>query len=153
MTTQLPHFYESRIEWTGEKKGRLSAPGLPPLEVATPPEFDGHDGFWSPEHYFVAAVNSCIMTTFLAIAEGSKLQFESYQARATGKLEKPENEGYRITEIIIRPRLVISQSKDMERAGRILQKAEKHCLISNSIKTSVRLEPQILVANDGSGKS
>ena len=147
MTVQLPHFYESRIEWTGEKMGHLSVPGLPALQVATPPEFDGHDGFWSPEHYFVAAVNSCIMTTFLAIAEGSKLQFESYQAQATGKLEKPENEGYRITEIIIRPRLVISQSKDMERAGRILQKAEKHCLISNSIKAVVHLEPQILIAS------
>ena len=153
MITQFPLYYENGIEWTGEKKGRLSAPGLPSLQVATPPEFDGHEGFWSPEHYFVAAVNSCVMTTFLAIADGSKLQFESYQAQATGKLEKPEGEGYRITEIIIRATLVISQSKDLERAGRILQKAEKHCLISNSIKAVVRLEPQILVANEGSGKS
>ena len=150
---QLPIYYENGIEWTGEKKGRLSVPGLPSLQVATPPEFDGHEGFWSPEHYFVAAVNSCVMTTFLAIAHGSKLQFESYAAQATGKLEKPEGEGYRITEIIIRPKLVISQSKDLERAGRILQKAEMHCLISNSIKAVVRLEPQILVANDGDGRS
>ena len=153
MITQFPLYYENGIEWTGEKKGRLSAPGLPSLQVATPPEFDGHEGFWSPEHYFVAAVNSCVMTTFLAIADGSKLQFESYQAQATGKLEKPEGEGYRITEIIIRATLVISQSKDLERAGRILQKAEKQCLISNSIKAVVSLEPKILVANVEDNKS
>jgi organic hydroperoxide reductase OsmC/OhrA len=98
-------------------------------------------------------VNACVMTTFLAIARLSKLEYESYQAKAVGKLEKPEGEGYRITEIIIRPMLVISQSKDLERAGRILQKAEKQCLISNSIKALVRLEPQILVASVGGSKS
>jgi organic hydroperoxide reductase OsmC/OhrA len=150
---QLPIYYENGIEWTDENKGLLSVTGLPSLLVATPPEFGGQEGFWSPEHYFVAAVNACVMTTFLAIARLSKLEYQSYQAQATGKLEKPEGEGYRITEIIIRPTLVISQSKDLERAGRILEKAEKHCLISNSIKAVVRLEPQILVANDGSGKS
>jgi organic hydroperoxide reductase OsmC/OhrA len=149
MMPQLPIYYENGIEWTGENKGLLSVTGLPSLQVATPPEFGGQEGFWSPEHYFVAAVNACVMTTFLAIARLSKLEYESYQAQATGKLEKPEGEGYRITEIIIRPTLVISQSKDLERAGRILQKAEKQCLISNSIKAVVRLEPQILVANAG----
>jgi organic hydroperoxide reductase OsmC/OhrA len=153
MITQFPLYYENGIEWTGEKKGRLSVPGLPSLQVATPPEFDGHEGFWSPEHYFVAAVNSCVMTTFLAIAQGSKLQYESYAAQAIGKLERIEGQGYQFTEIKIRLTLVISQSKDLERAGRILQKAEKQCLISNSIKAMVLLEPQILVANDGSGKS
>ena len=153
MITQLPIYYENGIEWTGEKKGSLSVPGLPSLQVATPPEFNGHEGFWSPEHFFVAAVNACVMTTFLAIADASKLRFESYQAQATGRLEKPEGEGYRITEIIIRPTLVISQSKDLERAVRIVQKAEKHCLISNSIKAVVRVEPQISVRQSEGGLS
>ncbi len=153
MTTQIPLYYENTIHWMGEKKGQLTVPGLLSLEVATPPEFDGHEGFWSPEHYFVAAVNACVMTTFLAIAHLSKLEYESYEAQATGKLERPEGQGLQFTEITIRPTLVISQSKDMERAGRILQKVEKQCLISNSIKAVVSLEPQILVANDGGDKS
>ncbi len=153
MTTQFPQYYENRIYWIGEKKGQLTVPGLPSLQVATPPEFDGHEGFWSPEHYFVAAVNSCVMTTFIAIAHLSKLAYESYEAQATGKLDKPEGQGLQFTEITIRPTLVISQSKDLERAGRILQKAEKQCLISNSIKAVVHLEPQILVANGEDDKS
>jgi organic hydroperoxide reductase OsmC/OhrA len=151
MSTQLPIYYESAIEWKGEKKGLLSVPGLPSLEVATPPEFDGHEGFWSPEHYFVAAVNACIMTTFLAIARLSKLEFESYQAQAAGKLEKPEGKGYQITEIMIRPTLVITHNKDLERAARILEKAEKQCLISNSIKPVVHLEPRIWVRQTEGG--
>jgi peroxiredoxin-like protein len=153
MTTQSPIYYENGIEWTGEKKGRLSAPGLPSLEVAIPPEFDGHEGFWSPEQYFVAAVNACVMTTFLAIARLSKLEYGSYQAQAIGKLEIIEGRGYQMTEIIIRPTLVISHYKDLGRAARLLEKAEKQCLISNSIKAGVRLEPQILTAEGEEGKS
>ena len=153
MMPQLPIYYENGIEWAGENKGLLSVVGLPSLQVATPPEFGGQEGYWSPEHYFVAAVNACVMTTFLAIARLSKLEYGSYQAQATGKLEKPEGEGYRITEIIIRPTLVITHNRDLERAARLLEKAEKQCLISNSIKAVVRLEPQILVANAGGGKS
>jgi organic hydroperoxide reductase OsmC/OhrA len=147
MSIQFPLYYENGIRWLGEKKGQLSVSGLPTLEVATPLEFDGLEGFWSPEHYFVAAVNSCVMTTFLAIAHLSKLEYESYEAQATGKLDKPEGQGLQFTEITIRPKLVISHNRDLERAGRILQKAEKQCLISNSIKAVVRLEPLILVAN------
>jgi organic hydroperoxide reductase OsmC/OhrA len=153
MMPQFPIYYENGIEWTGEKKGLLSVVGLPSLEVATPPEFGGLEGYWSPEQYLVAAVNACVMTTFLAIAQLSKLEYESYQAQATGKLEKPEGQGYQVTEIIIRPTLVITHNKDLERAARLLEKAEKQCLISNSIKAAVRLEPQILVAKGGGAKT
>lgn len=39
-----------------------------------PPEFGGPERTWSPEHLFVAAVSSCLMTTFRAIAEMSELE-------------------------------------------------------------------------------
>jgi hypothetical protein len=41
--------YTISVRWTGEKKGALAAAGKPPVEVATPPEFKGHEGVWSPE--------------------------------------------------------------------------------------------------------
>jgi organic hydroperoxide reductase OsmC/OhrA len=85
------------------------------------------------------------MTTFLAIAELSKLQFVSFDCGSTAKLEKLEGSGYQITEIILRPKLLISHDKDFERAGRIVEKAERNCLISRSIKTSVSIEPDIQV--------
>lgn len=124
----------------------MSAPDLPALEVDAPPEFKGHEGVWTPEHLFVAAVNSCFMTTFLAIAENSKLEFVSFSADAKGKLERLEGRGFIMTEVVLRPRLLISHSRDVERAGRILQKAEKNCLISNSIKAETRLEPEVSFA-------
>lgn len=135
--------YTTEVEWTGERRGDLSAPHLPDLEVDAPPEFKGHEGVWTPEHLFVAAVNSCFMTTFLAIAENSKLEFVSFSADAKGKLEKLEGKGFIMTEVVLRPKLLVSHARDLERAGRILEKAEKNCLISNSIKTETRLESKI----------
>ncbi len=138
-----PHFYETEVGWMGKKRGYLQAPGLPSLEVASPPEFNGHEHTWTPEHLFVAAVNSCYMATFVAIAELSKLDVLSFTSNAVGKLERTEGSGYRITEIVLKPKLVIKRETDAERAQRILEKAERNCFISNSILTEVKLEPEI----------
>lgn len=137
------HLYKTEIEWTGERHGELRAPALPKLAVDAPPEFKGHDGVWTPEHLFVASVNSCFMTTFLAIAENSKLEFVKFNADAEGKLEKVEGQGLMITHITLRPKLVVKHIRDTERALRIIEKAEKHCLITNSIRTEMKLEPQV----------
>ena len=83
------------------------------------------------------------MTTFLAIAENSKLDFVSFKADAKGKLEKLDGQGFMMTEITLRPKLVIANSRDAERASRILEKAERNCLISNSVKAEIRLEPEV----------
>jgi organic hydroperoxide reductase OsmC/OhrA len=141
------HFYSTNVSWTGERHGHLSAPVLPMLEVDAPPEFRGHDGVWTPEHLFVGAINSCFMTTFLAIAENSKLDFQEFDSKATGRLEKQDNVGLMMTLVVLRPRLTIRNARDEERAFRILQKAERHCLIANSVKTQIRLEPEIRIAD------
>ncbi|HEY5883223.1 MAG TPA: OsmC family protein, partial [Pyrinomonadaceae bacterium] len=135
--------YSTQVEWTGERRGDLSAPHLPDLEVDAPPEFKGHEGRWTPEHLFVAAVNSCFMTTFLAIAENSKLQFVSFSTDAKGTLKKLDGRGFIMTEVLLRPKLLVNHARDVDRAGRILEKAEKSCLISNSIKTETKLEPEV----------
>ena len=137
------YLYKTEVEWTGGRHGELRAPALPKLDVDAPPEFKGHEGVWTPEHLFVASVNSCFMTTFLAIAENSKLEFVKFQANAEGKLEKVEGQGLMITPITLQTQLVVKHSRDTERALRIFEKAEKHCLISNSIRTETKLEPQV----------
>ena len=140
------HFYSTEVTWTGERQGDLSAPVLPTLQVDAPPEFKGHEGVWTPEHLFVGAINSCFMTTFVAIAENSKLDFVDFDSKATGKLEKQNGSGFMITEVALYPRLTIRNARDEERALRILEKAERHCLIANSVKTTIQLEPEIRIA-------
>jgi len=137
------HIYETRLEWTGGRRAVLAAEGLPALEVATPPEFPGGQaGVWSPEHLFTAAAEACLMTTFLAIAESSKLAFDSYGSSAEGTLEMTDT-GLLMTRITLRPEIVVADPGQIDRAQRVLEKAERHCLISNSMRTRVELLPRI----------
>jgi peroxiredoxin-like protein len=140
------HHYEVKLNWKSERKGLMSSPALNSnIEVATPPEFPkGIPGVWSPEHLLVAAVNSCLMTTFLAIAENSKFEFINFESSANGKLEKVDGK-LMISEIVLAPVLTLSREADKEKAIRILQKSEAACLISNSVKSSIIFQPQIKV--------
>lgn len=132
--------YTTSVQWTGEKKGIMDIAGKPSLEVATPPEFKGHEGIWSPEDLYVAAVNSCIMTTFLAFAGRADLAFEGYESEAEGLLEFVDGR-LLFTKIVVRPRVKLMSGEDRGKAEEILHKAEKNCLVSNSIRTEVALEP------------
>jgi peroxiredoxin-like protein len=132
--------YVTSVRWTGEKKGMMTIAGKPPVEVATPPEFKGHEGIWSPEDLYVASVNSCIMTTFLAFAGRAGIAFEGYESEAEGVLEFVDGK-FLFTTITVRPRIVLRPGEDRARAEEILHKAEAQCLISNSIRTKVTLEP------------
>ena len=147
------HFYNVQIEWNQDRKGVMCSPELNAaamnggcIEVATPPEFPkGIPGIWSPEHLFTAAVSSCLMTTFLAIAENSKLEFTKFHCDSKGKLDQVDGKFQR-TEIILEPTVTIRDEKDKERAERVLAKAEAACLISNSIKSKVTMIPHIAFA-------
>ena len=138
------HSYNVALTWKGGRIGEMSSPELPSrIEVATPPEFDkGVPGIWSPEHLFTASVLSCFMTTFLAVAEYSKLDFIAFDCTAEGILSLVDGK-YLMTNIILRPELTVKEDDKVERALRILDKSEKACLISNSIRTEVTLEPVV----------
>ena len=146
-----PHYYQVDINWNTERKGIMCSPELNKdagscIEVATPPEFPkGIPGIWSPEHLFTAAISSCLMTTFLSIAENSKLAFIDFSCKSKGKLEQVEGK-FMMSEIILEPTVTIADEKDRERAERVLQKSEAACLISNSVKSKITLLPNIKIA-------
>lgn len=145
-----PHFYNVDINWNKDRKGVMCSPELIKdrntcIEVATPPEFPkGMPGIWSPEHLFTASVSSCLMTTFLAIAENSKLEFSNFSCKSKGKLERVEGK-FLMSEILLEPSVTITDEKYREKAEKILQKSEAACLISNSIKSKITMVPTILV--------
>lgn len=140
------HYYNTSIEWKKDRIGEITSSVLPQkIQVATPPEFpNGIAGIWSPEHLFVAASNTCLMTTFLAIAQNSKLMFHSFKSFAEGKLETIEGK-MMISEISLNPIVEILDEADSEKARRILLKAEANCLISNSMKSKILFSPEIVV--------
>lgn len=145
------HYYNVDVNWNTERKGIMCSPELNKdagscIEVATPPEFQkGIPGIWSPEHLFTAAVGSCFMTTFLSIAENSKLAFASFSCKSKGKLEQVDGK-FMMSEIILEPTVTIADVKDRERAERIFQKTDAACLISNSVKSKITMIPTIKIS-------
>ena len=138
--------YEVNLKWTVNRKGVLSSPKLPQqIEVATPPEFPkGMEGVWTPEHLFVASINGCLMTTFLAIAENSKLEFIRFESNAVCNIAIIEGK-HTITEIILKPKVTIPHTQKTDRAIHILEMSKRACLISNTIKATILMEPEINV--------
>src|SRR6266508_720064 len=102
MSESTSYFYETEIEWTGDKDVKLSSGKLPAIAAGAPREFKGRDENWSPEHLFVASMNSCYALTLLAIAEFSKVPVISLTSTARGKLTKVQGGGYQITEIVVK---------------------------------------------------
>ncbi len=143
---ETTYHYEVKVNWEADRKGPMSSPVLnTKIEVATPPEFPkGMPGIWSPEHLLVAAVNSCLMTTFLAIAENFKFEFIHFESNAIGTLEKVDGK-LMICEVVLSPVLTIAPDADKEKAIRILEKSEAACLISNSVKAKIVFKPQIKI--------
>lgn len=146
-----PHYYNVDINWNTDRKGMMCSPELSKeagscIEVATPPQFPkGIPGIWSPEHLFTAAVSSCLMTTFLSIAENSRLIFVNFSCKSKGKLEQVDGK-FMMSEIILEPTVTITDEKDREKAEKILQKSEAACLISNSVKSKIIMIPTITIA-------
>ena len=142
------HFYEVSLNWQSGRIGMLHSSELTTsVQVATPPEFpNGIQGIWSPEHLLLAAVNSCLMTTFLSVSENAALEFINFESKAIGKLEMVDGK-YMISEVTLSPILIIKDANQKERAERVLLKSEANCLISNSVKSKIIFNPQVMVEN------
>ena len=137
------YYYATEIEWSSERAGLLHGSNLPAIVFGAPPEFKGREGQWSPEQLFVSSLNACFMLTLLAVADYSSLALTGFSSTATGKLERVEGAGYQITEIVVKPKIVLASANDVARMPRILEKAKGTCFISNSIKAAIKVEPEI----------
>ena len=122
--------YPVNLSWTTGRRGRASASGKPNLEVGSPPEFRGEEALWSPEHLFVTSLATCLMLTFLSLAERRSLDVTAYENAAEGLLENVDGK-YRLTLITVRPQVTLKSEAEVEAAREIMGKVEEHCFISN----------------------
>ena len=140
--------YTANAHWTGARTGSVTPEEMKlPVFFNAPPEFGGEAGHWTPEHMLMAAVASCYVATFSAVAQNSKFEFFDLEVAVDGILKK-EDAGWRFTEVIIRPTLTIGNAAHEERGNRLLQKAERGCLIARSLSAKVSLEPCVQIPNN-----
>jgi organic hydroperoxide reductase OsmC/OhrA len=137
--------YRAKTSWGSARRGVLSVAGKPNIIVGSPPEFKGEPNIWAPEELLVGSVNTCMMLTFLFLAQARGLIPAGYESEAEGLLENVEGK-YRFTEVTVRPRVTVKGEADLERTREIMEGAEAQCFISNSVKAEVKVIAEFAVA-------
>jgi organic hydroperoxide reductase OsmC/OhrA len=141
----FPHYYRVVAKGSAAGDVELRADGLPVFRTASPAEFDGPGDRWSPETLLVAAVGDCLILSFRAVARASGLAWTALDCDVTGTLDRIERTT-RFVAFEIRARLSVPSGTDPEVARRALDKAERICLVSNSLSAAIHLTPLIEVA-------
>ena len=142
----LPHLYTVAAAAGPSGDVDVSSEGVETIVSGPPSEFGGAGGQWSPETLLVAAVADCFILSFRAIARASKLSWNALNCEVDGKLERSDGV-LRFTEFAVRATLIVPEETTDERAMRIMEKADKSCLITNSLISTTRLEA--IVSRDG----
>jgi len=141
----LPHHYVVSASVAGQDNVTVSSHNLPDIETAGPPEFGGPGDVWSPETLLVAAVANCFILSFRAIARKAKLDWLTLECTAEGTLDKLDK-FTQFTGFTVTAKLTIAQADDENKAGVLLEKAEKYCLITNSMKAGSHLDAEVVIA-------
>ncbi len=136
--------YAVKTTWTSERLGVLSGAGKPNIIVGSPPEFKGKPDNWAPEELLVGSVNTCILLTFLTLAQGRGLIPAAYESEADGLLENVDGK-FQITAVTIRPRITVKSQADVEPIRDAIEGAESRCFMSNSVKAKVTVVPEVVV--------
>ncbi len=140
----FPHHYRVGTEAEPEGAVLVTSEGLAPLTTAPPLEFGGPGDKWSPETLLVGAAADCFVLTFRAIAAASKLAWTRLECDAEGVLERVDGVA-RFNRLDLRARLVLPGDGDEERARRLLEKAEKNCLVTNSLALTPSLTAEVIM--------
>src|SRR5260370_13301876 len=135
--------YRAKTTWTSARRGLFGVVEKPKIAVGSPPELKGEPDVWTPEELLVGLLNTCIMLTFLSLAQARGLTPAAYESEAEGLLENVEGK-FRITEVTVRPHVTVKGEGELERAREIMERAEGECFISNSVKSKVKIIPQLL---------
>ena len=138
-----PHVYKVGVTAASEGEVTLTSPGLANVPSTAPPEFGGPPGYWSPETLLAAAVADCFVLSFRAVARAGKLEWQSVSADVDAVLERVDGVT-RFTSFTTRARLVIPAGGDAARARALMEKAEKVCLVSNSLTSARHLESEVV---------
>jgi organic hydroperoxide reductase OsmC/OhrA len=113
------------------------------IDASSAPEYKGRRELPNPEEALVAALSSCHMLTFLALAARRRLVVESYDDAAIGQLEKNAQGRLAITRVTLRPRVRFGGDKQptADEYARLHHLAHEQCFIANSVTTEVSVEP------------
>ena len=140
----LPHHYSVVVNAKPDNHLQVSADHLPTLDVDAPSQFGGPGDKWSPEELLLAAAANCFVLSFRTVASIAKLEWQAIRCTTDGVLDKVERT-MQFTEIVTKVALTIDSEASRQKAETLLAKAEKICIVSNSLTAQNRLKIELIV--------
>jgi organic hydroperoxide reductase OsmC/OhrA len=134
--------YATTLQWTGDRTGTLGSNGKADVLVASPPEFKGTPGLWTPEDLYVASIDLCQMVTFVALAARKGIELKSYASAGKGTIEYLDG-GYRFTRVLLTPAITVAQGTDPAVVDEVVRAAHLNCLVGRSVTANIVVEPVI----------
>ncbi|GAB3660680.1 OsmC family protein [Glycomyces tarimensis] len=152
------HHYEVTLKWTGNagsgtrtyrdygRDHEVVAQGKPTILGSADPAFRGQDDRWHPEELLVASLSECHMLTYLALCARSRIVVTEYEDLATGRMEQTRGNSGRFVEVVLNPKVTITDDAKLEDATDLHHEANEACFIANSVNFPVRHNPVIEIA-------
>jgi organic hydroperoxide reductase OsmC/OhrA len=112
------------------------------MATGPPPEFDGPGGVWSPETLLIAAVADCFILTFRGVSRAARFEWVGLDAHVDGTLERISGVT-QFVRYVTRATLTVPSNADHAKARELLERAEKLCLVANSLRGERALEIQV----------
>ncbi|MEM7137774.1 MAG: OsmC family protein [Myxococcota bacterium] len=111
------------------------------VAASAAPKYLGNDALVDPEQAFVAALSSCHMLTFLALAARDGFTVDRYEDAAVGYLERNDQKKLAITRVVLRPEIRWSGDKpDQAHLDKLHHVAHEQCFIANSVTTRIEVD-------------
>lgn len=139
MATARIHRFPVGVRWLEGKLTLASVPGKQPLEVATPPEFNGGvEGVWSPEDLFVGAIATCFTVTLVSAARRRRVPLRALGVAGTGEVGPRPDGRYGFAAVQLEVELETEPGFETEARAAALD-AERTCLVAVSLDTPVEV--------------
>jgi organic hydroperoxide reductase OsmC/OhrA len=130
--------YTASLARESGRRARVTAGEREPIATAPPGDFPGGDERrWSPEHLYLAALESCTMLSFLAHAEHHGVPVREYSAEIEGTIQRREPDGrYAFVSVLHRPTVTVARGH-RDAARSLCERAERDCFVSASTNAEI----------------
>tara|TARA_B110000116_G_scaffold223471_1_gene202672 strand:- start:3835 stop:4287 length:453 start_codon:yes stop_codon:yes gene_type:complete len=115
------------------------------IPASSAPEYGGNKNNLNPEQGLVAAISSCHMMTFLALASKMKWPVLNYSDKAFAFLGKNLKGQMSVNKIELNPQIIFKDNFSVSRDKMIKMqdRAHRYCFIANSLSEDVEIKINI----------
>jgi organic hydroperoxide reductase OsmC/OhrA len=153
------HQYKATTTWVGNRgqgtadyKGYdrnhdISIAGKAVLQCSSDPSFRGDKSRHNPEELLLASLSSCHMLWYLHVCAVNGVVITEYIDEAIGSMEENPDGSGQFKEVVLHPKIIVTEQHMVEKANALHHEANKMCFIARSVNFPVKHKPETIVAS------